>query len=432
VGAGPAKVRGDERRAALIAVGDELLNGQQLDTNSSWLSQALAEQGFEVLGFSVVGDDEVAIAERIGELAGRVELLILTGGLGPTLDDVTRHAVARAVGVDLERDDEVLEGLRRLFARRGREMAAPNERQALFPRGATVFENQAGTAPGFRIRHGAGAWLVSLPGPPRELQPMFAGALVPWLATALPRRTRVDVANFYLYGLSESDFAADVGDWMSREADPRIGVCASGRVLKVRIEGRRSAGCGSSPQFLERVAAFRARFAQAIFSETQPSVAHALAELLVHHGLTFACAESCTGGEIASRLVDVPGISAVFLEGFVTYSNAAKVARLGVAPDLLATHGAVSAEVAAAMAAGAARVSGARLALSTTGIAGPEGGSPEKPVGLVQVGLCLDGEVEVSELRLPPRGRDLIRDWAATSACELARRAVVASLGGPD
>lgn len=413
------------RRAAVLAIGDELVSGQQLDTNSSWLAGALGDLGFELLGFSVLGDDEARIVGRIDELAAGAELLVVTGGLGPTLDDLTRHAVARAVGAELELDGAVVAEIRRRFEEAGREMSPSNERQGLFPVGASVLPNAVGTAPGFRVRHPAGAWIACLPGPPRELQSMFIGELAPWLAEELPRARRQDLAHFSLFGLPESEFAERVGPWMARDAEVRMGVCASGRVLKVRVEGTRPADAPGNPAFVERVDAFRERFAAWIFSESHASPARALAELCLGRGLTVACAESCTGGEIASRLVAQPGISAVFLEGLVTYSNESKVARLGVEPALLAAYGAVSREVAEAMARGLARTSGARLCLSTTGVAGPDGGTPEKPVGLVYVGICLEGEVTSHELRLPPRGRELVRDWAATSACALALRAVL-------
>ena len=409
------------RRVAILAVGDELVAGQQLDTNSAWLAQALAPLGFEVASVTLLGDEREALVARLGDLVAEHALVVLTGGLGPTLDDLTRFAVADCCGVELERDEAVVAGIRERFAQAGRDCPEANARQALLPRGGSWLENELGTAPGFRLRHPGGAWIVCLPGPPRELQGIFEERLAPWLVGAFPGARPASLAQFFLYGLPESEFAERVGDWMARDADPRIGVCASGRVLKVRFEGR-----GERVAFEQRVVEFRARFGQAIYSEEHPTTAEALAHELLVRGVTCACAESCTGGEIASRLVAVPGISAVFLEGLVTYSNEAKVRRLGVEPELLERFGAVSPEVAAAMAAGAAARSGARRGISTTGVAGPEGGTPEKPVGLVHVGVSLDGEVRTAELRLPPRGRALIRDWAATSACALALRALAA------
>ncbi|MFT7669420.1 MAG: nicotinamide-nucleotide amidase, partial [Planctomycetota bacterium] len=411
--------------AAILAIGDELLNGQQVDTNSSWISGRLTDLGFDVRGFSILGDDELAIAARLIELGAQVDLVVVTGGLGPTLDDLTRHAIARATERDLVLNGSIVEGIRKLFASRQIEMSAANERQGLFPTSAEIIPNNAGTAPGFRLQQKSGSWIASFPGPPRELQMMFIEEFEPWIGAAFPSEIQTRVANFNLFGIPESEFADRVGDWMSRDVEPRIGVCASGRVLKVRIEGSGSASDGSGLKFSERVAAFRERFGQAIFSEDDPSTAVALGKLLLREQLTFASAESCTGGQIAARLIALPGISEVFQEGFVTYSNDAKRARLQVSSDLLEAHGAVSPEVAGAMASGAAKAAGVRLALSTSGIAGPGGGSVERPVGLVYVGICLDGQVTTHKLQFPAKGRDLICDWATTSACELARRAVL-------
>lgn len=419
------------RRVAIVAIGDELLNGQQLDTNSSWLCERLWTLGWEVLGVTTIGDQETAIAATLGQLSSRADLILTTGGLGPTLDDVTREAAARAADCALELDPAVLQWLEQLFAKIGRSMSSSNERQAWFPAGSVVLANSTGTAPGFRLQLPNGTWVASFPGPPRELFPMFEDELLGFLQETYPDVPELLSAAFNLYGISESDFAGQVGDWMARDADPRMGVCASGRILKVRIEGHSAGESAGRARFEDRVQQFQERFEPAIFSRTSASTALALAELLLEREVTFACAESCTGGEIASRLIARPGISSVFLEGFVTYSNAAKRARLGVPPELLEAHGAVSQEVAAAMAEGAARACGARLAVSTTGVAGPGGGSPEKPVGLVHIGVHFDGETTTHELRFPDRGRDLIRDWATTSACELARRALLGPNSGP-
>jgi nicotinamide-nucleotide amidase len=413
-------------RLATLAIGDELLSGRRTDTNSGLLARRLGALGLEPLGGSVLGDDEELVVARLRELCATADLVCVTGGLGPTLDDVTRQAVARAAGVELVRDEETLAWLRGRFAALGREMAETNARQADFPAGATPLANEVGTARGFRARVG-GAWVVALPGPPHELLHVLEGGVLPWLPEAFPGLEPAETASFHLFGLPESEFARRVGGWMARDADPLIGVCAHGRVLEVEVV-RRGVDAAARERFALRCAAFRERFAEWIFSEVDPHPADALARLLVAHGVTFCAAESCTGGALTARLVDVPGISEVLLEGLVTYSNAAKSARLGVPVELLERHGAVSAEVAAAMALGAARTSGARLAVSTTGVAGPGGGTPEKPVGLVHVGVALDGAVETHELRLPPHGRARIRDWTVTSACELARRALVRAL----
>ena len=354
-------------RVALLAIGDELLSGQQLDTNSSWLSERMSALGWRVHSVSLLGDDEAAIGERLAQLVERVDLIVVTGGLtGVNFTWLASPKIAAATARELVLDAGALEGIRAIFAARGLPMAASNERQALVPAQAVPMANPCGTAPGFRVLHDSGCWIAAFPGPPRELYPMFTQEFEPWLGTAFPARSSARVAAFFLFGMPESEFAVRGGEWMARDASPRIGVCASGRVLKVRIDGSGAITEDVHRSFELRVEAFRERFADAIFSEGSPDTALALAEQLLRRKISFACAESCTGGEIASRLIAMPGISDVFLEGFVTYSDAAKIARLGVAPKLLETHGAVSSEVAAAMAAGAAAVSGARLA-STAG-----------------------------------------------------------------
>ena len=409
------------RRAALIATGDELIGGEQVDLNSSWLATRLAELGWSVERAVLIGDDEEEIAETMRALATRAALVISTGGLGPTLDDVSRHAAARAAGVELVLDAKVVARIYGWFAERGRVAAPANERQALRPAGAIWMPNSAGTAPGFLVQVGE-AWLAVLPGPPREVQQVFEEQLAPFLSTLPAPGEVVHRRFFYLFGLSESVFAEQVGEWMDRRANPRIGVRASGGVLKVKLEGRADDAAAAEAITAVRAAEFAERFRRWIFSQDEPDPAAALGALLIERKATFACAESCTGGLVASRLIDVPGVSEVFLEGFVTYSNESKCARLGVDPALIEAHGAVSEEVAAAMAAGVAEGTGARLTLSTTGIAGPTGGTPEKPVGLVHVATCLDGEVRTTEHRFLARGRGFVRNWAANTACDLARR----------
>lgn len=411
----------DPRRAALVAIGDELVTGETLDTNSAWLSERLADIGIEVVRFTLLGDDERALERTFYELCNEFQIVIATGGLGPTLDDVTRHAAARAAGEPLELVPEVEDGLRERWAATGREMPAANLRQALFPRGAQVIPNDFGTAPGFRVWI-AGGCLACLPGPPREMRPMAEQELLPWIVRTCGVTHVRRTARFFLYGLPESQFAELAGDWMDRVVTPRLGVCASGGVLTARLwveaSGDEQAECLLAP----RRAELRERFGRWLFSETDPDLARVLGAELIRRQLSIAVAESCTGGLVAARLTELPGISAAFREGWVTYTDAAKTARLGVPEELLEAHGAVSAEVAEAMAVGAAERSGARIALAITGIAGPGGGTAEKPVGLVWFGLCVDGRSRAVERRFPAVGRDLVRQFAANMALDLVFR----------
>jgi nicotinamide-nucleotide amidase len=411
----------ERRRAAVVAVGDELLEGRFADTNSGVVARALADLGIEVVRCVVLGDDARELERAFYELARDYPIVIVTGGLGPTLDDVTREAAARAAGVRLVRDEGVFAGLVEWFARRGREMPASNVRQAEFPEGAQVMPNRCGTAPGFRVWI-EGGMLAVLPGPPIEMRDMLERELVPWLASTCGQSEFFSLAQFYLVGLPESAFADRVGDWMDREANPRIGVTAHQGVLAVSLRAHARTADAARRRIEERSAEFRRRFAHEIFSESEARLAFVVGERAIERGVTLALAESCTGGMVAEMLTDVPGISAVFREGFVTYAHEAKIARQGVPPSVIEEHGAVSRATAEAMALGAARASGAELAVSTTGIAGPGGSSPDKPVGLVWFGLARGERVSSRELRFPPVDRASVRRFAAHAALELLWR----------
>ncbi|MCC6406917.1 MAG: CinA family nicotinamide mononucleotide deamidase-related protein [Planctomycetes bacterium] len=413
----------DPRKAAVVAIGDELLEGRYADTNSGLIARRLADLGIEVVEFRVLGDDRARLAATFWELCEKYPMVVATGGLGPTLDDVTREAAADAAGVKLVRDEGAANELREWFARRKRDFPASNLRQAEFPDGAQVMRNQNGTAPGFRVWIGGGV-LAVLPGPPREAVDMLERELVPWLSATCGHGECFARANFYLVGLAESTFADRAGDWMARGANPRMGVTAHQGTLRVSLRARAATQAGAEALVAARAAEFRERFARELFSETEPQLAFALGRELVHLGVTITTAESCTGGMVAELLTEVPGISAVFREGFVTYSNDAKRARLDVGAELLERHGAVSREVAAAMAAGAARATGARIAIAVSGVAGPDGGTAEKPVGLVCFGLSVDGVVTSHEGRFPPVDRHTVRLFAAHAALELVWRAL--------
>jgi nicotinamide-nucleotide amidase len=413
-------VRG--RRLGVVATGDELTTGSAVDTNSAAIAARLLDLGFEVERFVVLGDDEEALAAALVDLGSRCDAVVVTGGLGPTLDDVTRSAAARAAGVELELSKASLSEIQAWFVGHGRPFAASNERQAWFPRGAEILPNPVGTAPGFATRIGRAA-VFALPGPPREMHLMLEDEVLPRLrklagagAGALAR------AGFYLFGLSEGAFADQCGPWMRREGNPLLGVTAKSGVLSARLVARGEDERSAAALLEGRAREFRERFAEWIFSEADDDPAFALGKTLIRRNLPVAVAESCTGGLVAEKLTRVPGISAVFERGFVTYSNRAKEEMLGVDPALIERRGAVSGEVAEAMARGAAQRAGTRLAVSLTGIAGPDGGTPEKPVGLVWFGISVDGRTSAVERRFVVRGRDLIREFAANTALDLLRR----------
>lgn len=411
-------------RAALLAVGDELLSGAQADTNSGWLSRQLAALGIAVEAVELVGDDEELIADAVGRALARAELVLVGGGLGPTLDDVTRHGVARHFGRVLVEDPGALAEVARWFQGRGVEMSDTNRRQALFPAGARCVRNRAGTAPAFLLEE-EGRALFALPGPPRELEVVWREEVVPWLRARGWTRPAIAERRFYLFGLPESRFAERAGDWMARDADPRMGCTVRDGTLTATLRARSDAP-GSLADLERRAEDFRTRFAAECYSESEWELEAVLARELLARGASITLAESCTGGMAQALLTRVPGISRAFKRGFVTYSDEAKVELLGVPPERLRDHGAVSREVAEAMAAGAARASGADLALAVTGIAGPDGGSDEKPVGLVWFATAWKGRVLATERRLPPVDRDSIRRVAARTALFLGWKRLVA------
>jgi nicotinamide-nucleotide amidase len=403
---------------AVLAVGDELLGGYTIETNGAAIAETLAEFGLEVAELRVLRDTQSHIASALTELSKSYRFVFMTGGLGPTLDDVSRHAAAEAAGVELELSEVALEEVRAWWTGRDQEMPDSNERQALMPVGATHIVNTAGTAPGFRLDL-KDSTIVALPGPPRELRRMLTEGVLPWLRTQITELELV-TAHFYLFGLSESIFAEKVGAWMERDANPLVGVTASRGVLTVRVRAAAKDGRSAQDLIDEFSQAFRERFEEHLFSETDPTLEVALAKALFERQRTISFAESCTGGQAAANLCRVPGVSEVFNDGFVTYSNDAKVRRLGVAPELIEEFGAVSEEVAKAMAEGARLMSGSDLAVSVTGIAGPGGGSAEKPVGLVWFAIATQDGTEAHARRFPAFSRDWIRDSAARTALHLA------------
>ncbi|MDP6739607.1 MAG: CinA family nicotinamide mononucleotide deamidase-related protein [Planctomycetota bacterium] len=410
-------------RAAALAVGDELLDGFQADLNSPALARFLGERGWSLECVHVVGDGEEAIAAALVELARDHALVLVSGGLGPTLDDLVRHGLARAAGVELEHNPEAWAQVQAWYQRSDRTPPPSNERQALLPRDARPLENARGTAPGVHMRM-AGTDVFALPGPPREYGPMLEAHVHPWLADQGGDGTVRRVQRFHLFGISESLFADQVAGWMERESNPLMGVTAKDGVLSVRLVAE-AADEKRAQELLEvRATEFTDRLGAHVFSEDESDPAQVLGAELISTGTSVTTAESCTGGALAQALTGVAGISGVFREGVVTYANQAKVDRLGVDGELLRAHGAVSGPVAEAMARGMAVKTGADLALATTGIAGPAGGTEDKPVGLVWFGVHFKGQTTSLERRWPPVGRERIRRWATAQALVLGLKAI--------
>jgi nicotinamide-nucleotide amidase len=400
------------RRAAVLSTGDELTTGRIVDTNSSWIADKLFELGIEVVAVLAVGDhqDRLVWAWRRGlELA---DLVVSTGGIGPTADDLTSEAVAEALEVPLVEDAESAARIRQMFAALGREMPLNNLKQALLPRGASIIPNALGTAPGYRAEH-AGKHLVVLPGVPREMKPMMEEIVLPWLARLRGGDEVYLSRTFQTFGLAESG----LDEMVAGAVDP-----AEGRVsfrasfpevsLRVLVHGRPAEAAARIEVLAARI---RERIGPFVYGEGATTMEEVVGRMLRERGLTVALAESCTGGLVAHRLTNVPGSSDYLRGAVVAYANTAKEGLLGVRPETLAVHGAVSEETAAEMAAGAQRTFAADLGVSTTGIAGPTGGTPEKPVGTVCLGLASEAGVVTRRYQLWGT-----RDWVKLLASQVA------------
>ena len=405
-------------RAAILSVGDELVLGTTLDTNSRTLSAALREAGLDVVEHRTVADDRAAIAAAMRALASSVDVLVSTGGLGPTDDDLTRDALndLTDAGAPQVEDAVARTDLDAWFAGRGRPMAAINLRQALRPKSARIVRNLSGTAPGLSATLGA-CRVFCLPGPPREMIPMFESDVLPAVrpagAPAIAKRT------LGTFGIGESALAERLGTRMTRGREPAVGTTASGSVVSIQVVAR---GADAAARAEAEMAACVGDASPYAFGSEDATLASALLEECRACGRTLAVAESCTGGIVGGMLTAVAGSSDVFLGGWITYSNEMKSAQLGVDQQLIARHGAVSRETVLAMAAGACARSGATLAVSISGVAGPGGGSAEKPVGTVWIAVhdAVSGTGRARRFEYPG-ARDIIRDRAAKTALQVAR-----------
>jgi len=433
----------------LLNTGSELMLGRVLNTHQQWLCRRLADLGYVATRQVAVPDTAADIQSAVREALGRADLVIATGGLGPTSDDITRDLIAQLLGKKLHLDAAVLDHIKRRFAARNRVMPKNNEVQAMVPEGALVLANPHGTAPGLAMNVGSGVWdlapgkspaggrlspdpgpqipgakwLVMLPGPPRELRPMFDEQVVPLLRREFPL-----TAPFVCRTLRTSDSAESLVQEKIQEplaalvaAGLEVGYCARVGQVDVRLSAR---GAGGEKMVRTAEAIVQKILGAQIYGFDDEEMEAVVVRLLTAGNKTLALAESCTGGGIANRVTNVPGASAVFLGGLVTYSNAAKQKFLGVRAETLATHGAVSEAVAREMAEGARRQTGADYALAVTGIAGPGGGTDEKPVGTVI--LALAGEFgTVVERRLNSYEREAFKQLTAQQALELLRRRLV-------
>lgn len=408
--------------AEIIAVGSELLTPFRTDTNSLWLTDKLNGVGVEVKLKTIVGDDDARLEETIRDALKRSSVVILTGGLGPTEDDITRKIAGRALGRRLLLDEKVLDEIKAKFLHWGRKMPDINARQAMVVEGAEVLPNPNGTAPGMFFEH-EGRIVVLLPGPPREMKPMFDSHVLPKIAE---RAGGVCVARRVLRvaGLGESAVDERIAPVYTQYKNPQTTILFNNTEIEIHLTAQ-----GKTEQDAELLldglsGQIEERMGDSIFAFRGETMEEVVGLRLAVGGFTLAVAESCTGGLIAHRLTEVPGSSNYFMEGIVTYSNEAKTRLLGVPSEMIERHGAVSSEVAEAMAEGVKARASTDFGLAVTGIAGPGGGTPEKPVGLVYVALSDDAHTEHRRIMLPG-DRNLIRWRASQAALDLLRRRLI-------
>jgi nicotinamide-nucleotide amidase len=411
-------------RAELLAIGSELLGPLRAETNTLWLTERLLDAGVEVAARTTLVDDLALIESAFRSALGRADVVIATGGLGPTADDLTREGAAASLGRALRRDPTLLEALRARFARFQRPMAPTNAQQADIVDGARPIPNARGTAPGQLVELEDGRLLVLLPGPPGEMKPMFDEQVLPRLRERAGPGRVVRRRVMKIAAMGESDVDQLAAPVYSRFANPKTTILGAAGQVELHLVAHGEGESDAESRIEALAAELRAALPGRFFSEDGREIPAVVGGLLRERSLRIAVAESCTGGLLAARLTQVPGASAVLDRGFVTYSNLAKIEELGVEAALVERHGAVSEEVAAAMAAGARRAARADIGVGLTGIAGPDGGTPEKPVGLVFV--ATDGAAGVRVRRAVfPGARERVRHQATQVALEMLRRGLL-------
>jgi nicotinamide-nucleotide amidase len=405
-------------KAEIIAVGSELLTPDKMDTNSLFLTEELNKMGIEVVRKTIVGDNRDLLGAAFQEALHRVELVILSGGLGPTQDDLTRETVAEILGRKLQRREEIVHAIEARFRSFKREMPEINVRQAMVPEGAEPLDNPRGTAPGLWIED-AGRMIALLPGPPRELKPMFAEAILPRLARRVSG-VRMFYRELRVTGLGESHVEQRIGAIYKRYSDVDTTILASPGEVQLHLRLWTDDASYAQKTLDEIVQGFEIALTDRIFSRDGSSMEEVVSQLLTMNNATIAAAESCTGGLLAQRLTSIAGSSSYFLGGVVCYSNERKTAWADVSPELFLAKGAVSAEVASALAEGIRRRVGSTLGVGITGIAGPGGGTEEKPVGTVHIALSHSAGTK-ERLAHFPGDREMIRWQASQIALDMVR-----------
>ncbi len=406
-------------KTAILSVGTELLFGQITNTNTVYLSQQLNMLGYDVMYHYTVGDNPDRVADMIDLAFEDCDLVLTTGGLGPTQDDLTKEVACKVMGDELVVMEDVMEELVGYFKKLGRQMTENNKKQAVLPSKATVFHNDAGTAPGFALEKD-GKYIICMPGPPREMTEMFEKSVMPFLQSMSE-----EVIYYRLiraFGIGESQLETDLLDLIDSQTDPTLATYAKEGECSLRIASKRKTREEAEAAVNEMLDKVKERVGEYIYSCDDEELVQVVCKKLMEKGLTLSCAESCTGGMFAKTITDIPGISQVFERGIVTYSNRAKMDELGVKADTLEKFGAVSKETAVEMAEGLKKVSGSDICISVTGIAGPGGGSAEKPVGLVYIGFIYGEKKLCKKVRMRDTDRQWNRHYTVLSMLDLINK----------
>ena len=409
-------------KAEILCVGTEILLGDIVNTNAQFISKGLADLGIEVYHQSVVGDNPQRLLDEFRKSFERTDIIITTGGLGPTQDDLTKETGAEYFNREMILDKNSLTQLESYFKKMGKSnLEGNNIKQAYFPEGASIFPNPHGTAPGCCMEQN-GKILIILPGPPKEAKPMFENYVVPFLKKY--SNGVIKSKTLRVCGIGESSMAESVSDLINNSVNPTVAPYAKENDTILRITARANTEEEAVELIKPIESKIREKLGINIYGEDDDTMEEVIGKLLINKELTISSAESCTGGLIAARLVNYPGISAVFKEGAVTYTNEAKMKRLGVKKDTLDKFTAVSSETAKEMAEGIAKTANTDIGIATTGVAGPGGGTYENPVGLVYIGLYINGKTYVKKCQYSG-SRDVVRQRATMTALDLIRRHII-------
>jgi len=406
------------RKASIISIGNELLIGQTVDTNASYLSGELLSIGIPVVSSYTVADDIDLIVRALNLASSDAELVLTTGGLGPTDDDLTRQAFAKFLGTELQLQNELLQKIQNLFAKRNTQMPEKNKVQAYIPAGAKALANNLGTAPGI-IAQVKSKLLIAMPGVPSEMKQMFEESVVGELKRFATEQALV-MRKLKCFGAGESDIAELLGSLCQRDRNPLINCTAKHGVITLYIIATAKDKIQAQQMAEKDEELLRNMLGELIYGTGEQTLAEVVGQKLAQQKKTIAVAESCTGGTLAKLLTDIPGASRYFTHGWVTYSDSAKNSELGIEADLIERHGAVSDQVAEAMAQGARKRAGTDFAIGVTGIAGPTGGSVQKPIGLVYISVDSDSDCETKRF-IMAGDRDFIRLRTAQTALNMLR-----------